>query len=109
MATIHELPLEQRVLHGHFSKDLEPAIEIELGDSVRFFTPNHAWDVARDERFAPPSPELDQGHALAGPILVRGAKAGQTLVVRIDEVEVGRLELQPPGGEAQRGDHQQAS
>jgi acetamidase/formamidase len=84
---VQELPLEQRFLHGHFSKDLEPAVELDPGDSVRFFTPNHAWDVARGERFAPRSPELDQGHALAGPFLVRGAKAGQTLVVRIDEVE----------------------
>jgi len=85
---LHELGLEQRVLHGHFSKDLEPAIEIDPGDSVRFTAPNHAWDIARDEQFAPRSPELDiEGHALAGPILVRGAKAGQTLVVKIDSVE----------------------
>ena len=83
----HELPLEQRYLHGHFSKDLEPAIEIDPGDSVKFFTPNHAWDIARDERFAPRSPELDEGHALAGPIFVRGAKAGQTLVVQIEAVD----------------------
>lgn len=85
--TVHELPLEQRVLHGHFSKDLEPALEIEPGDSVRFFTPNHAWDIARGEHFDPRSPELDQGHSLAGPIFVRGAKPGQTLVVGIDAVE----------------------
>jgi acetamidase/formamidase len=84
---LHELPLEQRYLHGHFSKDLAPVVETEPGDSVRFFTPNHAWDVARDEHFAPPNPELDDGHALAGPVLIRGAKAGQTLVVRVDEVE----------------------
>jgi acetamidase/formamidase len=87
--TFHELPLEQRVLHGHFSKDLEPVLEIDPGDSVRFSTPNHAWDVARCEHLEPPSPELDQGHALAGPIRVRGARAGQTLAVRIDEVEPG--------------------
>jgi acetamidase/formamidase len=85
---IHELPLEQRVLHGHFSKDLDPAIEIDPGDAVKFFTPNHAWDIARDEHFAPANPDLDEeGHALAGPVLVHGARAGQTLVVRIDEVE----------------------
>jgi acetamidase/formamidase len=85
---VHELPLEQRYLHGHFSKDLKPVVEAEPGDSVRFFTPNHAWDIARDEHFAPANPELDEaGHALAGPVFVRGAKAGQTLVVRIDEVE----------------------
>src|SRR5262249_12146115 len=34
-------------------------------------------------------PELDAGHALVGPIEVRDSHAGQTLVVRIDEVRVG--------------------
>ena len=33
--------------------------------------------------------ELDTGHALAGPIEVRGAQAGQVLAVRIDEVVPG--------------------
>jgi acetamidase/formamidase len=85
--TLHELPLEQRYLHGYFSRDLAPVVEIEPGDSVRISVPNHAWDVARGEHFESKSPELDKGHALAGPILVRGAAEGQTLAVRIDEVE----------------------
>jgi acetamidase/formamidase len=84
---VHELPLEQGNLHGYFSRDLEPVLEIEPGDSVRFFVPNHAWDLGPDEHVEPPNPERDKGHALAGPILVRGAKEGQTLSVRIDEVE----------------------
>jgi len=85
----HELPLEQRYLHGYFSRDLEPALEIDAGDSVRITLPNAGWDLTAEERFEPRNPELDTGHALAGPIEVRGAKAGQTLAVRIDEVEVG--------------------
>jgi acetamidase/formamidase len=85
---VHELPCEQGYLHGYFSPDLlEPVVEIDPGDSVRISVPNHAWDVARDEHLEPRSPELDRGHALAGPILVRGARPGQTLVVRIDAVE----------------------
>jgi acetamidase/formamidase len=54
---------------------------------VRISVPNHAWDTARDEHLEPRSPEHEPGHALAGPIFVRGARPGQTLVVRIDEVE----------------------
>jgi acetamidase/formamidase len=85
---VHELPLEQRNLHGYFSRDLlEPVLDIDPGDSVRIFVPNHAWDLARDDHLVSRSPELDTGHALAGPILVRGAKEGQTLEVRVDEVE----------------------
>ena len=85
---VHELPCEQRYLHGYFSSDvLDPVLEIDPGDSVRISVPNHAWDIARDEHLEPRSPQLDTGHALAGPILVRGARAGQTLAVRIDDLE----------------------
>ncbi len=56
---------------------------------MRFSVPNAGWRVGRDERFEPPDPELDTGHALAGPVEVRGARTGQTLVVRIEEVTPG--------------------
>jgi len=83
---IHELPLERRTLHGHFSRDLEPVLTVDPGDSVRFSTPNAGWELESREKFAPLDPELDSGHALAGPIEVRGARVGQTLAVRIDDV-----------------------
>ncbi|HMI99882.1 MAG TPA: acetamidase/formamidase family protein [Gaiellaceae bacterium] len=87
--TLHELPLEQRTLHGYFSRELEPVLEIEPGDSVRISVPNAGWDLSREEQFVAKRPELDTGHALAGPIAVRGARPGQTLTVRVDEVEAG--------------------
>ena len=87
---VHELPLEQRFLHGYFSAELEPVVEIEPGDSVRISVPNAGWDLSAHEKFEPRNPELDTGHPIAGPIAVRGAQAGQTLVVRVDEVEVGQ-------------------
>jgi acetamidase/formamidase len=83
---LHELPLDASVLHGHFSRELEAVLSVDPGDSVRFTTPNAGWDVGRDEPFASRNPELDTGHALAGPIEVRGARAGHVLSVRIDEV-----------------------
>jgi acetamidase/formamidase len=86
---VHEVPLERRTLHGHFSRDLEPVLEIDSGDSVSISTPNAGWHLASGERFEPRDEELDSGHALAGPILVRGAGEGQTLAVRIDEVVPG--------------------
>ena len=86
---IHELPLERRTLHGHFSRDLEPVLTIDSGDSVRFATPNAGWDLEDGTPFAPRSSPEDDGHALAGPIEVRGARVGQTLAVRIDEVVPG--------------------
>jgi acetamidase/formamidase len=82
---LHELPLDASVLHGHFSPELPPVLTVDPGDSVRFSTPDAGWYVAPGERFEAPEAEYD-GHALAGPIEVRGARAGQTLAVRIDEV-----------------------
>jgi acetamidase/formamidase len=85
--TLHELPLDAAVLHGYFSRELEPVVEVRPGDSVRFSVPNHAWDLGPEEPFAPRQPKLDTGHALAGPIAVGGAVAGQTLVVDVVAVE----------------------
>jgi acetamidase/formamidase len=86
---IHELPLERRTLHGHFSRELEPVAVVDSGDSIAFSVPNAGWEVERGQRFEPFNEELDAGHALVGPVEVRGARTGQTLAVRIDEVRPG--------------------
>jgi acetamidase/formamidase len=96
--TTHEIPLERRTLHGHFSRDLPPILTVESGDSIAFSCLDAAWHVGRDELFEPRDPELDAGHALIGPIEVRGARAGKTLEVRIDEVRVGSLGFTAAGG-----------
>ena len=84
---IHDLPLERRTLHGHFSRDLEPVLSVDAGDSVRFAALNARWHWEPDRDFLEVrDDELDAGHALCGPVEVRGARGGGTLVVRIDEV-----------------------
>jgi acetamidase/formamidase len=86
---IHDLPLEAENLHGFFSRALEPVLTIDPGDSVRIAVPSSSWYLDSGERLAQKRPELDTGHALAGPIEVRGAQVGATLVVRVDEVRPG--------------------
>jgi acetamidase/formamidase len=86
---VHELPLEQRTLHGHFSRELEPVLSIDPGDSVQFSVPNAGWYLESGEQFVSRDPSVDTGHPLAGPIEVRGARAGHALVVRVDEVRPG--------------------
>lgn len=93
---IHDLPLERATLHGHFSVELPPVLTIEPGDTVRLSTLDAGWgleaphlDGSDRREFAPRDPDLDAGHALIGPIAVRGAREGQTLVVLIDELRVG--------------------
>jgi len=83
---IHELPLSEDTVHGYFSSALPPVVTVDPGDSVRFQSLNARWHWERDlDRFERDT-ELHTGHALNGPIEVRGARAGQTLAVRIDEV-----------------------
>jgi acetamidase/formamidase len=97
---IHELPLQQRTLHGRFSRDLPPVLTIDPGDSVRFTTPNAGWELSGPhDVFASLDPSLDTGHALAGPIEVRAARAGQTLAVRIDDVRPGSWGVTPTSEE----------
>ena len=86
---IHELPVERRTLHGHFSRELEPIVVVDPGDSIAFACPNAGWRLESGEQFEPRDAELDSGHALIGPVEVRGARAGGTLAVRIDEVTPG--------------------
>ncbi len=83
---LHELPLDAAVLNGRFSRELPAVLTVDPGDSVRFSTPNSGWHLGPDEPFRSRDPEVDTGHALAGPIEVRGARTGQVLEVRIDEV-----------------------
>jgi acetamidase/formamidase len=86
---IHELPLEESTVHGYFSSVLPPVLSIDPGDSVRFQSLHAGWRWEQDiERFDRDL-ELHNGHALNGPIEVRGARAGQTLAVAIDEVRPG--------------------
>ncbi len=102
---LHELPLERRTLHGHFSRDLRPVLSVDSGDSVAFSTADAGWGIGPPtdlggtrERFEPRDPELDDGHALLGPIEVRGAQAGGTLAVRVDELRVGTWGITDAGG-----------
>jgi acetamidase/formamidase len=88
---IHELPLERRTLHGYFSRELEPVLTVDPGDSVRFRALNSLWRWEADREFLAErdADHLDSGHALCGPIEIRGAQAGRTLTVRIDELRPG--------------------
>jgi acetamidase/formamidase len=87
--TLHEIPLERRTLHGHFSPDLEPVLTVEPGDTIAFSCLDAGWNTEPGAKFEPRDPDLDAGHALIGPVEVRGARAGQVLEVTIDHVVPG--------------------
>jgi acetamidase/formamidase len=84
---VHELTLDH--LHGYFSPDLPAVLDLDPGDSVRIDVPASTWELEPGELYEGRDPELDTGHALAGPIAVRGAKADQSLAVTVDSVQAG--------------------
>jgi acetamidase/formamidase len=95
---LHEIPLERRTLHGHFSRDLEPILTVDSGDSIGFASLNSGWRTAEHEVFPERDEELDAGHALIGPVEVRGARAGQVLEVSIEELRIGAGGVTQAGG-----------
>jgi len=70
-------------MRGWFSREYEPIETVDPGGSVSFQVPNAGWFWDADVE--PERPE-GAGHALHGPVEVRGARAGETLAVRVDEV-----------------------
>src|SRR3982751_2134897 len=97
MPTIHTLLPERRTLHGHFSRDLEPVLTIQSGDTVQFTTLDSNWGLepfvggayALRREFEGRDPKLDDGHALTGPIAIEGAQPGMTLEIQIKTIQLG--------------------
>jgi acetamidase/formamidase len=87
--TTHEIPLAEETVHGYFSNALPPVLTVDPGDSVRFQALNAGWRWEAGAELFERDEELHAGHALTGPIEVNGARAGQTLVVEIDDVTPG--------------------
>ncbi|MCZ2822665.1 acetamidase/formamidase family protein [Modestobacter sp. VKM Ac-2977] len=95
----HVLLPDERTLHGHWDPSLPPALTVEPGSTVRIGTLDSGWstgpytgaDTAADLAERPRHPAYDPaaGHALTGPVCVRGAEPGQVLAVRIDDVVPG--------------------
>ena len=70
-------------MKGWFSREYETVETVEPGGSVSFQARNAGWKW--DPVNVTDRPE-GAGHALEGPFEVRGARAGQTLVVHVEEV-----------------------
>ena len=93
---LFEIHPDDRTLRGFFDPGASPVLVIDPGDTVRFSTLDSGWsagqyrhDVAFPARPRVPQYRTGYGHALVGPVYVRGAAPGQTLAIRIDAVEPG--------------------
>jgi acetamidase/formamidase len=81
--------------HAYFSAEHAPILTIAPGDSVIYRTLEAGWHVepyaGGDYKDVARFPGYDadvhgRGHAMVGPVYIRGAKPGMTLAVRINEV-----------------------
>lgn len=94
MASFTIEPTED-VVYGFFDRDNPPVLTISPGDTVRLRTLDALWGLepfprdrppfdeqgVQSRRTAPSRHEGSNGHALCGPVFVRGAKPGAHLAL----------------------------
>jgi acetamidase/formamidase len=92
-------------LHGSFSAEFPPVLTIDSGDHVVFRTLDVGWNIvpltadpATHQKFSPRVPGRDDGHAICGPVAVRGAEPGMTLEIEIISIEPGSWGWNRAGG-----------
>lgn len=88
-------------IHGPFSRERAPALTIESGDTVRFRTLDAGWWLEADPADGSPRRRFEpreRGHALAGPVAIRGAEPGMTLEIHIDRLRLGTFGWTNAGG-----------
>jgi acetamidase/formamidase len=99
---LHEIEPTRQTLHGSFSRDWPPILTIDPGDTVCFCTLDAAWGLTGPEaprsKFEPRIPGRDDGHALCGPIAIRGAEPGMTLEVELRQILPGEWGWTEAGG-----------
>src|SRR5256885_336001 len=94
--TVHSLEPKPGTVHGVFSRDIAPAVTIDPGDTVVFRTLDSGWGSMGAELFGESvpdvgkDPERDRGHALTGPVAVRGAMPGHVLEIHINAILPGQ-------------------
>lgn len=93
---IYSIEPERSTLHGSFSRDYPPVLTIDSGDTVRFRTLDSGWGLEpskgpgiKRRSFEPRVKDQDSGHALCGPVAIRGAQPGMTLEVQINAIRPG--------------------
>ena len=106
---IHTILPTRENLHGTFSREYPPILTIEDGDTVVFQTLDAGWNREAEaqenakwddptRKFQPRDPEKDGGHALCGPVFVRGAEPGMTLEIGIGAIVPGTWGWTASGG-----------
>lgn len=105
--TVYSLAPDARTLHGAFSREIPPVLTVEPGDTVRFRTLDADWNLEprtstrydeKPRQFWPRPSGHERGHALTGPVFIRGAEPGMALGVHIKRVQPGPWGFTTVGG-----------
>lgn len=93
-------------LHGYFSREREPILTVQSGDSVRYSCLDASWryfDAESGELQMSPLKANDplKGHALCGPIAINGAKKGMVLEIQIGDIVPDKMGWNSGGGKTE--------
>ncbi|MEH7074500.1 acetamidase/formamidase family protein [Neobacillus drentensis] len=98
----HTVVVKNENLHASFSKNYQPILSIESGDSVQFQTPDIDWGYTSKNgqrvHYTSRESESEWGHPLIGPIAINGAEPGMTLEIKINEIRPGWYGWNGAGG-----------
>ncbi len=102
---VHSIQPAPDTVHGHFSREFAPVLTVESGDTVVFQTLDSGWGqfeqpdpYAQPAKFEPKPEGASVGHALCGPVAVRGAEPGMVLEIRINDLTPGSWGWSSAGG-----------
>ncbi len=85
----HQISASDATVHSAWDNSIEPACAIEPGDVVRFECRDATGgQLSRESTIADvPAVDVDQVHALTGPIAVTGAEPGDVLEIELLDIE----------------------
>ena len=99
---VFKIEPNENTLHGFFSPELKSVLTIDPGDTVHFKTLDAEWGLENfsvttfdpgggqpPRKIAHTNVEGPKGHALCGPVYIRGAEPGMTLAVHIESIQPG--------------------
>lgn len=93
MPETYKIKISNQHLHGSFSKDYQPIMTIQSGDSIEFNTTDIGWGYnhksGEREIFESREKEAIWGHPVVGPFFIEKSLPGMTLEVKINELKTG--------------------
>ncbi|MFT4416402.1 acetamidase/formamidase family protein [Fredinandcohnia humi] len=86
----YKIESNNSTLHASLSKEYQPILTIESGDSIQLNTIDIGWGINKREgeriRYQSRENEGEWGHPIVGPIAIKGAKPGMALEIKINDL-----------------------